>query len=166
MPYSPEDQRHATAAEGYLWLGMFDDAATELEQVDPAAMHRPEVLVVRLGIYQETKRWAAMQAVAKKLVELDPTGPQWAISWAYATRRAESIDLARLILMNALDRHPQEPLIHYNLACYDCQLGDILSARKFIERALLMEPNMERMALQDEDLQPLWSHPRELKSIA
>ena len=98
-----------------------------------------------------------MQSAAKKLIEIDPAASQWVISWAYATRRAESIDMARLILIEALDRHPSEPLIHYNLACYDCQLGDIPSAKKFIETALMLNPKMGQMALGDEDLEPLWA---------
>jgi len=98
-----------------------------------------------------------MQAAAKQLLALEPTEPQWAIALAYATRRAESIDQARLILMEALDRHPLEPLIHYNLACYDCQLGDVPSAKEFITRALRLKPSMGVMALEDEDLEPIWA---------
>ena len=157
MPLSPEDQIRVNKAEGYLELGMFQDAEAELEKVAPDARQLPEVMFLRLVLYQETKRWAAMQAVAKKLVDLDPADPQRVIALAYATRRAESIDLARLILMEALDRHPSEALIHYNLACYDCQLGDIPSTKKFIERALLLNTKLGRMALVDEDLQPLWA---------
>lgn len=157
MPLSSDDQIHVTTAQGYLELGMLLDASAELDRVDPASLHFPEVLVVRLGLYQETKRWSAMQAVAKNLVEIDPTASQWVISWAYATRRAESIDMARLILINALDQHPLEPLIHYNLACYDSQLGDIPSAKQFIERALRLNPKMGPMALDDDDLEPIWA---------
>ncbi|MEI6351714.1 MAG: hypothetical protein WCP06_11485 [Verrucomicrobiota bacterium] len=156
MALSPEDQRLVTAAEGYLELGMFEDAETELAGVAPELNALPEILELRLGIYQAGKRWVAMQSVARKLVELDPTAPQWAISWAYATRRAESIELARLILIEALDRHPLEALIHYNLACYDCVLKNLESAQDFLERALKIEPGMRRMALADQDLESLW----------
>lgn len=157
MPLSPEDQFRVNKAEGYLELGMCSDAEAELEQIAPDAMQLPEMLAVWIGVFQETERWAAMQAAAKKLALLDPTAPQWAIAWAYATRRVESIDIARIILIEALERHPSEPLIHYNLACYDCQLGDIPSAKKFIETALHLNPKMGRMALGDEDLEPLWA---------
>lgn len=157
MPLSPEDAILVTAAQGYFELGMLAEAEAQLDRVDAAARNLPEVLVVRLGIYQETKRWTAMQAVAKLLVALDPADPQWVITWAYATRRAESIDLARIILVEALDKHPLEPIIHYNLACYDCRLGDLPAAKKFIEAALRLSPNIKAMALEDEDLKPLWS---------
>ena len=98
-----------------------------------------------------------MQAVAKKLVDLDPADRQRSIALAYATRRADSIQAAKLILVDALEKHPSEAMIHYNLACYECQLGDIPSAKKFIERALQLNPKMGRLALDAEDLQPLWA---------
>lgn len=164
MPLSPDDQTYLRVAEGYFELGMFEDAAAELQKITPEACGQPETLILRLAIAQETKRWAAMQAAARKLAELDPTAPQWAIASAYATRRAESIELARLILIDALDRHPQEALIHYNLACYDCVLNNMESAKEFLTRALKLDPTMKQMALTDQDLEPLrpwlFSHAR------
>jgi hypothetical protein len=105
MPVEREDQRHLTAAEGYLELGMFFDANEELEKIAPDVCHLPEVLAVRVGIYSGLKEWKLMQAIAKKLADYDPDEVQWSISWAYATRRAESIEAARRILLEALTRH-------------------------------------------------------------
>jgi len=157
MTLTPEDLPQLRIAEGYLELGMFADAEAELEKIAPDFQGQPEVLVVRLGLFQETQRWAAMQSVARKLAELDPTDPQWAIAWAYATRRAESIELARLILMDALERNPLEALIHYNLACYDCVAQNLESAKEFLARAFKLAPQMRQMALTDPDLEPLRS---------
>ena len=156
MSLSPDDQFHLNAAWGYFELGMLSDAEAELEKIAPAVCGRAEVLVLRLAVFQETQRWAAMQAAARKLSELDPTASQWSISWAYATRRAESIDLARMILVEALDRHPKEALIHYNLACYDCVMENLTSANEFLARAFKLAPQMKEMALSDSDLEPLW----------
>jgi len=157
MPLDPELQRRLSTAEGYLMLGLFDDAAVELDSLPAETQGREEVLTVRLALCQATERWAAMQAAARRLLDLEPASSDWCIALAYATRRAESIEQARLILMEALDRHPLEPLVHYNLACYDCQLGDVPSAKQFIERALRLKPSMGRMALEDEDLAPIWA---------
>lgn len=155
MPFSLDDQKHLSAAQGYLELGMLADSEAELGGIAPHLRERLEVLAIRLGILHETKHWPALQAVAEKLVGLDPSEPQWAISWAYATRRAASLDSARSILIQALERHPSEALIHFNLACYECQLGDIPSAKQFIQTALQLSPSMSRMALEDEDLAPI-----------
>jgi hypothetical protein len=70
-----------------------------------------------------------MQVMAEKLANYDPAEAQWRISFAYATRRAESIEKAREILLNGLDSHPEEPTIHFNPACYECQLGNFAAVK-------------------------------------
>ena len=72
MPLETEDQRHITAAQGYVELGMFLDANAELEQIDPDLRTAPEVLAVRLGICTGLKKWELMQKVAKTLTEAAP----------------------------------------------------------------------------------------------
>lgn len=100
MPLEPEDQRHLTAAEGYMQLGMPLDANAELEDIDPDVRHVPEVLEIRLEIYRKLDKWELMQVVAKKLAMLDPANIQWTGSWAYATRRADCIESVRRIPRN------------------------------------------------------------------
>jgi hypothetical protein len=39
MPLSPDDQKHLTAAEGFVELGMFLDGNAELEEIDPEVRH-------------------------------------------------------------------------------------------------------------------------------
>ena len=81
MPLDSSDQRHLTAAEGFSALGMYEDANSELESIDALCRTLPEVLVVRLSIYQGTQRWEAMAAVAAKLVHDDCNNSWWWIAW-------------------------------------------------------------------------------------
>ncbi len=62
------------AAEGYLALGMCEDANSELEEIDPFCRRLPEVLTLRLGIYLRTKRWEMAQVVAKQRLRRDQRG--------------------------------------------------------------------------------------------
>lgn len=156
MPLEPEEQSHLTAAEGYVELGMFLDANAELDEIDPFCRHLPEVLAVRLEIYRALKKWDLMEAVAKKLAEFNLKEPQWSLSWAYATRRASSLEAAKDILLEALSRHPEVAAIRYNLACYECQLGDLTAAKKYLDTTFSLDPKLRLMALEDEDLMPLW----------
>ena len=39
------------------------------------------------------------------------------------------VGAARLILVNAVERHPDVALFHYNLAYYECRLGNLDEAR-------------------------------------
>ena len=115
MPLSAEDQKHLTAAHGYVELGMWLDANAELEEIAPEVRHVPEVLKVRVQIYRALKKWELMRTVAKRLTEVDPTDPRWPQAWAYATRRAESPDADRRILVEARKVHEKEPLFPFNI---------------------------------------------------
>jgi hypothetical protein len=156
MPLTTDDQRHLTAAEGYAALGMYLDADAELDEIDPDVRHVAEVLAVRLKIYRGLEKWELMRTVAGRLGAHDPDNAQWSISLAYATRRSQSIEAARPILLEAVERHPDEPMLHYNLACYECQLGLMGVAKARLAHAFQLAPKCRLMALDDDDLAPLW----------
>src|SRR5260370_29260303 len=134
---------------------MYLEADAELDKIDPFCRAAPEVLAVRLGIYAGLQKWELMQVVAEKLANDDPTEAQWRISFAYATRRAESIEKAREILLTALGSHPEEPTIHYNLARYKCQLGNLSAAKQHLMKATKADGKFKLMTLGDPDLEPL-----------
>jgi hypothetical protein len=50
-------QRHVLASSGYLELGMFDDAALALEEIEPEDKTRVEVLGARIALYITAKKW-------------------------------------------------------------------------------------------------------------
>ncbi|MGC3990165.1 MAG: hypothetical protein QM796_10885 [Chthoniobacteraceae bacterium] len=156
MELTPRDLKYVSAAEGYAELGMYLEADQQLESILPEHRHLPSVLAVRLSIYSGLERWDLAEVVAKSLVLAEPENSQWWISLAYATRRTSSIEAARAILMSARDHHAGEPIIHYNLACYACQLGDLESAKQFLQAAFKIAPGIRSMALEDEDLASLW----------
>lgn len=157
MPLEVLDERHRQAAAGYVELGMYLEADAELDKIDPFCRAAPEVLAVRLEIYAGLERWELMQVVAEKLANYDPAEAQWRISFAHATRRTESIEKAREILLSALGSHPEEPTINYNLACYECQLGNLSAAKQYLINATKADQKLKLMALDDPDLEPLWA---------
>jgi tetratricopeptide (TPR) repeat protein len=156
MPLEAPDLQHWQAAVGYVELGMFQEANDQLENVDPFNRAAPEVLAVRLAIYHGLKKWELMQEIAKPLAEFQPNDIQWTISLAYATRRADSIQAAKEILLNAEPKFPKEGIIKYNLACYSCQTGDIEAAKKYLKKAFEINSSWRVNALNDEDLKPMW----------
>jgi hypothetical protein len=56
MALEPPEQQHWQAAVGYVELGMFADADSELDKIDPFCRALPEVLAVRLAIYRGLKK--------------------------------------------------------------------------------------------------------------
>lgn len=156
MPLEPPDRQHWEAAVGYVELHMFSDADAELERIEPFNRAASEVLAVRIAIYHGLKKWELMRGVAKGLAEFQPNDVQWTISLAYATRRADSIQLAKEILLNAESKFSKEAIIKYNLACYCCQLGEIEDAKNYLKKVFEIDSSWRLKALDDEDLRPLW----------
>jgi tetratricopeptide (TPR) repeat protein len=156
MPLEPDQQLHLTVAQGFVELRMFLDADAAMDDIDPFCMRLPEVLAVRLQIYEALKRWEPMQVVAKMLVEYEPENVEWWISWACATRGAESVEAARLILVNAVKQDLNDAAIHYDLARYECKLGNLEGAKDRLKRCFGLDPDCRLKALGDQDLEALW----------
>jgi hypothetical protein len=67
-------------------------------------------------------------------------------------------------LLPAAKQFPDEPVIAYNLSCYACQMQQPDIARAWLLRAVKAggKETIKKMALADDDLQPLWTEIKEL----
>lgn len=148
-------ERRLQAAEGYLELGMPEEARLELEAVPVSERGRSEVLILEVAAASVLKDWEAMALHARTLVERDPGESGFWVNWAYATRRAVSLEVAHRILLDALERHPQDPLIHFNLGCYACQLGDLGLALERLREAVALDGTYRKLFEVDSDLTAL-----------
>src|SRR5437868_4529891 len=106
MPLESPDLQCFDAACGYAQLGMFEEANDQLEKIDPFNRIAPEVLALRVDIYCGLQKWDLMREIAGRLYEFDPTNIQKLIAYAYAIRRAESVNAARNILINGMLKFP------------------------------------------------------------
>lgn len=150
--------RDYIAAHGYLELGMYQEAWEALEALPPEERHEPHVLVVRMEIYRALKKYEAMASVAEHLTTVCPQEPGHWINLAYAQRRHLGLEAAEKTLLQALKVFPREAHIHYNLACYVCRQERLGEARTRLEEALKLDPKFKKIALNDEDLEPLWAN--------
>lgn len=148
-------KRRLSYAQGYLELGMVAEAAAELDRIPAADSGALEVVAVRLAVLQEQKNWPALSALAGDLVRRAPAEAAAWVTWAYATRRADSLPAAERILLEAEQHHPTEPTIQFNLGCYACQRGDLPAARDRVNRAIALDPKFAQAAATDPDLAPL-----------
>ena len=125
-------------------------------RIKPEDKTRTEVLSVRVDLYSAARKWDMVAAVASHLVKVEPEEAGWWINLAYATRRCESIEKAETILLRARELHHENALIEFNLACYASVTGRIQQARDLLRRAIELEKEIRRPALDDDDLKPLW----------
>ena len=158
-PLEPPDSHHLSAAEGWLGLGNWQEANEELEEIAPALLAHPSVRVVRYEVYAKAGKWDMAAEIARALIQIRPQDPQLWIWHAYATRRMPGggIPQAKEILDKAQPLFSKEPLILYNLACYECQTGNLKAAWKWLEKVFdAGDPKrFKLMALEDPDLEPL-----------
>lgn len=151
-------EQRLQAAQGYIQLGMFQDAWDELEALPPEFMADDMVSELRVSIYQALEKWEPARILAESLAKRSPENVGWWILWAYALRREKSVEDAKTVLMEAAAIHPNEALIPYNLACYSCVLGNLEASQKLLNMAFAMDPNLQRIALDDPDLDPLFGN--------
>jgi tetratricopeptide (TPR) repeat protein len=166
-PIEPPDTFLLSAACGWVELGNWKEALAELEQISPAARAHPQVSLVRYAVCASAGQWDSAAEIAAILLERFPTDPQMWINAAYATRRKQGggIEQAKDILLLAQQRFPKEPIIAYNLACYECQLNAMDAARQWLTKAMEngQSAAIRKMALNDDDLKALWPLIKEMR---
>ena len=124
-PVSTTTARRLRYATGYIGLGMFNEASDELEAIEGEDRLFDEVLVLRSELYMQAKNWDLLIAVARELARSSSKCAKHRIEWAYALRELNRVAEAKAVLLEAEPLHGKKcALLHYNLACYHCLLGD------------------------------------------
>jgi len=143
-------------AIGYAQLGLFKDAASELEAVAPADRDRAEVVAARVELHREAGEWDRVADYARQLLALDVSDLGAWISLGCAMRRVENISAAKELLLLAEARLGSgHAIIHYNLACYHCLLGETDEARRRFAESCRLDASFKKIALDDPDLQSM-----------
>ena len=151
-----QDARRLLAIEGYIELEMYEEAAAELRQLDPAYHALEQTLVLQLCVHAGQQKWKKAHELASALARQDPDNAQWAIWSASAACRLQSVEAAKGILLKALVTHPDNANIHYNLSCYETRLQHFHKAQRHLLRAIQLDPRFKLVAMGDADLEPLW----------
>ena len=152
------------AAVGWLELGNTAEARAELSHISPAQQENPDVLELRWSIAVQAQDWEEGLQAAQALLRNAPHRSSGWLHQAYALRRVPGggIEKAWAALRPAYEKFPSEVLIAFNLSCYACQLQQLDVARDWLNRAMdaAGKEKIKKMALKDEDLQPLWEEIR------
>jgi tetratricopeptide (TPR) repeat protein len=162
--FDHKSRLHLNAAEGWLGLGNWKEAESELAGIAEALRNHPEVLQARYLVESEAKRWDACVEIGRALVELMPNDSFGWINRAYALRRATggSVQAAYDALLPAAERLKDLEPVTFNLACYACQLGNLEEARKWLKKCFVQAARHGRgkrrrlEALAERDLERLW----------
>ncbi len=153
-PLDYPDRHFLLASEGWLDLGDPEESARELRRLSKEGELHPDVLEMRWRLDAGKGEWEAALAMARALVLADPDRPSGYIHQSYCLHEMARTEEAWELLLETVERFPKDSVIPYNLACYACQLGDLMVARDWIQRAMKIRGKAEikAMALQDSDL--------------
>jgi hypothetical protein len=77
MPSLLDNLRHLEAAQGYATLGLYLQANKELELMTYETRNWPEVLAVKLAIFDGLKLWEMVEILAVQLGDCARGNPQW-----------------------------------------------------------------------------------------
>ena len=160
MELAMTDQHHLRAAVGWLELGNAAEALAELDQMSVDGQTSADTLEVRWLILARQQHWDEAAKVGRALITVAPERAGAWLNYSYALRRATSggLPAAFAALSSVAEKFPEEPTVHYNLACYCCQMErDAAETLMWLRRALACgEPKaILAMALRDPDLEPL-----------
>ena len=95
----------------------------------------------------------------RKVAELEPENVKVFLALGWCHKRVGRIDLAIEALETALAADNDEPLIRYNLACYQSVAGDKRHALAYLEQALALDPGCRSLIDHEADFDPLRSDP-------
>src|SRR5687767_15124831 len=156
-PLPQPDAFHAKAVGGWLELGNAKEARREFEAI--AEMHRghPDALEALWPILVEERDWHAALAAAEKLVNVAPDRETGWVQQSFALHELKRTAEAYERLVKVLEKFRGAYVIPYNLACYQCQLGNNEAALKWLRQAAQVSDakTIRAMGLNDPDLEPL-----------
>lgn len=158
MRFSAADQRHLQAAEGWIELGNHAEANEELENITPQLRAHPKVLKLRWQIYAAANNWEATLDIASAIIQIAPEDP---FGWIHRSKSLYGLKRtveARDNLLRVVDQFPRNAVMRYDLARYECQLGRLKEAERWLQKAFEIgdATKMKLAALDDRDLEPLW----------
>jgi predicted Zn-dependent protease len=157
-PLEPPDSHHLSAAEGWLELGNPVEAAAELQLIGPPWSAHPSVLEMDWQIHASARQWADCLELAARQIQLLPNLPAGWIHRSYALHELKRTAEARDLLLPAITQFPNEAILTYNLACYECCLGNLDGARQWLKKTFTHKNALPwRIAAHsDSDLERLW----------
>ena len=141
--------RTLSAAHGYMSLGLLGEAWEELDSLPPRLRVDMAVMLTRMEILSRLEKWEPARMLAESMARHHPDDPGWWVSWAFALRREKSVEVARDVLREAIQVHPGEALMHYNLACYASVIGEMPEAKGLLARAFELDADLKAVALDD-----------------
>lgn len=147
--------RTLESALGWLELGLPEEALSELAGLSARDRMKRQALELKLFAEMRALRWNAGADTGRLLCLREPKEARFFIHAAYCLHETGDTRAARNWLMTGPTCLIEDPLFHYNLACYHAVLGEPKQAHSHLERAFSMDDSLRKVAREDKDLEDL-----------
>jgi len=148
-------ERTLLAAQGYSELSMYDDALAELDSLPGEVLESATVVELRTVILMQARRWKSALTAARSLCRVEPDKTSGFIHAAFCLHELGRTTEARDMLIAGPDALHVEATFHYNLACYECALGNLALARLHLDKSCQLDKKFRDFARSDPDLAAL-----------
>ena len=148
-------ERALLAAQGYLELGMVEEALAELVAVQSPMISDPDLIEMRLHILMQGGRWSDALASAEELLRLNSSAISAYIHGAFALHELGRTTEARDLLLRGPQVLRNDPTFHYNIGCYEAVLGNNDSAMRSLKKSFALDETYRDFAKQDPDLEAI-----------
>lgn len=152
-------------AEGYLELGLPQYAYKALCRLGDPSCFRTRTRYLWGEALRGLERYdEAIEPLEDVVARQVDHIPAWlALGWCY--KRLNRLDLAIGAIEGALEHEPEEPLLHYNLACYLSLARHKDRAVSELAHALSLDANYRALVDDEPDFDPI-RHEPEFQSVA
>lgn len=150
------DSLRIEAAQGFLGLGMLQDAWDELENIEAKNRGAIAVLKVRLEVARAMGKWDMVEHLARHLTKAEPDESLHVFNLAQAMRELEGHESALAVYEFAVDRWPKFGHLRLAMAIELCALDRLPEARAVLKTAIKLDPQLREVALNHPGLEAVW----------
>ena len=151
--------KHLEAVEGYLTLGMTEDALAEANAALAEAPDAEPCLLAKASVLLTMKRYAEAEGRFTELLAVNARSVDGWIHLAYCQRRTTSLDAAAKTLQHALTLDPAHGLANFNMACYRAVQGLHADALRLLAKAVKKDAGFRKLAQEESDFDSIRALP-------
>jgi tetratricopeptide (TPR) repeat protein len=140
------------AAQGYVELGLHEEARGELSHLPPEVHERPDVMELNVLCHMNDHRWAEALGLAQELCRTEPDEPGGFIHAAFCLHELGRTEAALDLLASGPAALRTKPVYYYNVGCYLARLGQEEKALQVLKQSFEMDGDLRRDARKDPDL--------------
>ncbi|MGH8016986.1 MAG: tetratricopeptide repeat protein [Opitutaceae bacterium] len=142
-------------ARGYLDLGMAAAAGRELDALGVRHRCYADVIELRVRVMFARGRFAQAARLARSAARVYPGIAEFYVLASEAYEALGQPGEAKAVWVSSPSLFHVSSVFHYNLARYEAQMGNSLSAREHIALAIELDPSNQHRASKDPGLREL-----------